>query len=785
MQEIQESELLPDEALALEQEKKLQILEKLEAFGMALAKKRDQAIQGRLNSGIEQDWGEDIDSYNGLDDANKVEKGWEKPVSLGGVLTQNTRARDIRSTVFMNITRPYVDAAAAKIADMLLPTDDRNWSIKPTPIPELSEMVKNSMQGQQPIPNAGMMSPEMGMQPPPGMPPGMSQQQPPQPQQPPVDPNVQQAQQILKEATSRAEKAEEQIEDWLVECQYHAEIRKVIEDSAKLGTGVLKGPFPEKRKKSMFRQDQGMAALEIVEEIKPSCRRIDPENLFPDPACGEDIHNGSYVWERDYITARQLKELIGVPGYVESQIAAVIEEGPQKKMTDGRLEKTPLQDGERFEIWYCHCFAEREDLEVAGVEVPDGQVPTIPAMVTMVNDRVIKGALNPFDTGEFPYHLFPWQRRPDMPWGMGVARQVRTPQRMLNAATRNMMDNAGLSAGPQVVLKRGVIEPADGNWSLSPRKLWYAKNDADIQSVQSAFAVFSIETRQAELMNIIQYAQKMSEDVTGLPMILQGQQGQAPETVGGMQMLSNNASSVLRRLARTFDDTITEPFIRRMYSWLMLYGEDDKIKGDYIIDARGSTSLVERDIQNTQIAQMAALVTNPAFGLSPDKWVKEYLKSLRFDPAKFELSEEEKAQAAQQPPPEAPQVQAAKIRAEVDMKKAEMTTQVDQMRIKRDTDRDLIYVQAEDKRTQNEFTSRREELMVRRELEMLKYANQQKVTLDQIKSDMAQTAAKLRVQKELSAASHVMSMKKHVTPQAATPPTEPAGRAQPGKAFEQ
>ena len=798
MQEVidDSAELLPDEVLAMEQDKKLRILEKLEAFGTALAKKRQQAITGRSNSGIEQDWAEDLDSYNGLDDANRTDKNWEKPVSLNGVLTQGIpqRGNGVRSTVFMNITRPYVDAAAAKIADMLLPTDDRNWSIKPTPIPELDGVIKNAlgqapigqaMNGQQPgAPNMGQMSPGMGMPVNAGAMGGnaaINGQM--QPQQPNIDPQVQQAQQILKDAAQRAEKAQTQIEDWLIECQYHAEIRKVIEDSAKLGSGILKGPFPEKRKKTQFKQDQGMAMLEVIEEIKPSCRRIDPQNFYPDPACGEDIANGNYVWERDYITARQLKELVGVPGYVDSQIAAVIEEGPQKKHADGSKQFT--NEDERYEIWYFTGFAEREDLECAGVEVPEGQVPTIPAVITMVNDRVIKGALNPFDTGDFPYHVFPWQRRPDMPWGMGVARQVRTPQRMLNAGTRNMMDNAGLSAGPQVVLRRGAVEPADGQWSLTPRKIWYVKNDADVQSVQNAFSIFSIETRQAELMNIIQFSMKMAEDITGLPMILQGQQGQAPDTVGGMQLLANNASSVLRRLARTFDDTITEPFIRSMYNWLMMYSDDDSIKGDYIIDARGSTSLVERDIQNTEIAQMGQLVLNPAFGLSPDKWIKEYLRSRRFDPAKFEMSDEEKQALAQQQQPVAPQVQAAQIRAETDLKKTEMQANMQMQKIKVDTDRDRAYVEAETQRTTNEFQSRREELMVRRELEMLRYANQQKVTLDQIKSDMAQTAAKLRVQKELSALGHTVAMKKHVTPQAMTPPTEPAGRAPNGQAFQQ
>ena len=57
--------------------------------------------------------------------------------------------------------------------------------------------------------------------------------------------------------------------------------------------------------------------LIIKEEIKPTSKRIDFWNFYPDPACGENIHNGAYTWERDLLTERQIRELKGTPGYIE------------------------------------------------------------------------------------------------------------------------------------------------------------------------------------------------------------------------------------------------------------------------------------------------------------------------------------------------------------------------------------------------------------------------------------------------------------------------------------
>jgi hypothetical protein len=181
---------------------------------------------------------------------------------------------------------------------------------------------------------------------------------------------------------------------------------------------------------------------------------------------------------------------------------------------------------------------------------------------------------------------------------------------------------------------------------------------------------------------------------------------------------------------------------------------------------------------------------NPAFGLSPAKWVEEMLKSQRIDPKRLQLDDEEKAAMAQQQPAPAPQVMAAEIRAKTELQKTQMQLQAEmeqsqqenqllQTRIQVDTDRDRAYVEAEMARAQAEHQARMAELQVKRELEMLKYANAQKVSLDQIKADLARDAAKINLQRELAGAANSLK-----AAQVLTPPVEPAGRAPEGQAFQ-
>lgn len=742
----------------------------LDALGLSLTFKLAEAKSARAASGIEDDWIGDQEFYDGYDDLNRSEfvKSASKPTSSGasGEATVKTGG----SKVFPNITQPYVDAGAARVGDMLLPTGDRNFAVDPTPIPEIGKLVAQInaaiAQEQQ---AAAQMQQQGGL-------PGGAPAQPVMPQ-PTAEQQAEQLFAKLKaEASRKADKAQTRIDDWLTEANYHSEVRKMIDDCAKLGSGVMKGPIPVKRKSSKWTKDEtGNTVIEIIEEIKPASFRVDPWNLFPDPACGESIHNGSFVFERDYLSAKKLEDLIGLPGYLENQITKCLEEGVSQGESDPHRGRQSTKD--QFEVFYYHGQITAEEMDAAGCncDEEDGRrKKSYPVKITMVNGRVIRAALNPMDSGDFPYDVVPWKRRPNMPWGMGIARQMRTPQRMVVAATRNLMNNAGRAGGPQFVVRRGVT-PQDGVWEIRPDKIWLEGDESDGQA-GAPFLCITVPMLQAELMNIIQLGMKMAEDVTGLPMLLQGQQGKAPDTVGGMQILNNNGNSVLRRIARLFD-VFTELHIHRYYAWLMEYGEDDDEKGDFQIVARGSTALVERDIQNQEIVQVLQMSLNPNFGKNPKKTIDEYLKSRRFDPAAFDYTEEELAKLQQQQPPEDPRITAAKIMAESKIG-------VEQLQSKQEADLTVARAQLELDRRNFEAhqaeLNRQNDLVIasiNERMNSIQLTSAERQNLDKIKATLAETSAKLRTQTALAQSNW------HA-PQVANPAMEPQGRAPNGMAFQ-
>lgn len=771
---------------------------RLATIGQVMVKLRDEAKQARKASGIEDVWLACEEAYVGIDNANRHEfaaNRWVKPMSPDGPLTRETQTpSDGKSTIFIPITSRYVDAGAAKLSEILLPLDDKAFSFSETPVPDLIELKDDTSQivdeklgplwrpprkGETPVNQAGQQPPPVasGGQPvavpapadgavlPAGAaaPPG---------QVPLTAKDV--AEEQIEIARQKAKKAEKRIYDWMVECQHTAEAEKVIFDSARLGVGVLKGPFPiAKREVVANKAGEGVAVM-IRNSVKPGDKWVDPWNFFPDPACGENVHNGDHCFERDFFSEHQIRNLLKVPGYIRSQIEMVIALGPTGgKDEDAEKPNKPAaeQRKNQYEIWWFHGVLSRDDYwcicHAAGqTTTSDGLNEQVFAIVTMIGDHVVKAAFNPLDSGELPYHAVPWRRRPGQWAGIGVAEQVSAAQRITNASMRAMLNNAGVSAGAQIVLNRAGISPADGKWVITPNKLWYYESD-DNMAVEEAFGMFAVPNTTSQLNEIVQLGMRLAEESTNIPLVTQGQSGPTqPDTLGGMQLQNNNANQLLRQIGRTFDDYITEPLVRQYYEFLLLDPDvPDDEKGDFSINAHGSAALVERAIQDQMLGQMLAVSKDPAYGLNPRKTMKEFLKSKRFDPRTLENTEEEQARIDSQPPPKPYQIDVATINAQSREKIAAEAVEIDKGELT-----------LEAHRLRDESAARIREL-----------ENQ----VDDMKVRLAETTMKLNTQVQLAQRAAAEGKNKpgkrirsQRVPQVANAAIEPAGRAPNGQAFQ-
>lgn len=630
--------------------------ESLAMLVASLCDERKQAINKRKD--LENIWQTARNQYKGVDAAVKVSGQYEKGETLNSSLSsfRNTIDSD-RSTVVVNITRPYTNAGTARVADILLPTGKMPWALKLTPVSDL-QTVLGALKGY----------------------PSILQQIPL------YLPEVAQKIQDEDSAKEAILIAERIIKDWLKESDWAGVMRRQIIEAGITGTGVVKGPFPKERMVSsdvskilnllpLITDD--VTAQMLAKELEtmllytPQIECIKVENCYPDNSCGTDIQNGKFFWEKiPEVTRRQLRDMEKDPNYDGAAIKLALDEGPMDEVSQKQKDsKGP------YTLWIRTGLIEWKE----GDEEKSLGFGTC----TMLNDRIIKCSQFPLETERFPYNMLCWELRDNSWAGIGIPEQMETPQRGLIASVRALMDNMGYSVGPQVLEMDGLIEPIDGNdVKLRPYKRWRVKSglpgiDA-MTEAKNAMAFLEFPNYLNEIMPVIQFWLKMAEDTTGLSLLLQGQA--VTDAVGVSQQLMNNSTTNLRLIVKEWDDKVCKPLLKDFYEWVQLYGPDEA-RGDAVVEPLGSTTLIVKELQQQALLQISQQVLQPIYGVSPKKWMESYLEGFQIDMETLELSEEERQQletASKQPDPK---VIAAQIEAQAEVYKADLKKEVDTLRL--------------------------------------------------------------------------------------------------------
>lgn len=638
---------------------------------------------------VEKRWLDDLRQFHGkYDDKTLTE------------LTNNKK-----STLFINQTRPKTNAMEARLSDMLFPTDDRNWGIQPTPVPELTVEAEEAAKEA-----AGLKRQAAGMEE--GEPNAEAVQQ----QANEAEQKSREIQARMDEARKRARSMEEEIEDRLRECEYPQQAREVIRDACQLGTGIMKGPIIGGRSRRSWQEqtdeETGRTAhvMAQVQDQRPVYWRVDPWSYFPD-FDARSMDDNESVFERHLMNPKELRKLAREPGFDADAIRRVLRDKPQSTtptyVTDLRSITGAYQDVtvDRYHVWEYHgpltaeemrdlatAFEKPEMTEDLGLDGEDiDPLIEVQAVIWFCQGEVLKFGIHHLDSGDPIYSVFNLEQDEASIFGFGVPYIMRDAQKALSAAWRTMMDNAGLSSGPQIVVNKEAVEPANGVWGLEPRKIWLRKAGAAPNAI--AFESYDVPMHQAELANIIELSRRNIDEETSMPMIAQGEQGShTTETAHGMSLLMNATNVVFRRIVKNFDDDMTTPNIRRLYDWLMQFSDKEHIKGDFEVDARGTSVLLVREMQSANL--MAFLMQ---FGAHPS--LSQFLKdgglpALRrlvqtmMIPADEviktdeELAEEAAAQA--EAPPE-PQPEIMKLEAEMNKAQMESQTKLELAQIERET----------------------------------------------------------------------------------------------------
>ena len=567
------------------------------------------AIIGRLDREAEERVGKrDLVEKRWLDDLSQYHGRYSE-----SLIKELKDAR--KSTLYINSTRPKTNAMASRLSDMLFPTDDRNWGIQPTPVPELTVEAEAAASAAAEAETAAVAEPDdQGLQ-----------QAAAQAEQ-----RADTVQAIMDEARKRSRAMEEEIDDHLREAKYAAQARVIIDDACKLGSGIIKGPVIGERSRKAWQQQDllddngdvleqggGEFALNNVEDPRPVFWRTNPWNFFPD-LDATTLEDSEGNFERHLMNNKQLRRLARQPGFDQDAIRRLLLAKPEESIphyiADIRSITGAYHDSisDQYHIWEYHGPLSLEDMrDVATLMADKGiqedlkefeadPLQEIEAVVWFCQGEMLKFGLHYLDSGEPIYSIFNLEKDDASIFGFGIPYIMRDPQKAMAAAWRILLDNAGLSSGPQIVINEGIIEPQNGVWTLEARKIWLRKSGAPKN--EKPFEIFEIPSHIEQLTALIELCKKNIDEETSMPIIAQGEQGtHVTKTATGMSLLMNSVNVVFRRIVKNWDDDMTTPTIRRMYDFLMQFSPKEHIKGDFEVDARGTSVLLVREMQSQNL----------------------------------------------------------------------------------------------------------------------------------------------------------------------------------------
>jgi hypothetical protein len=472
------------------------------------------------------------------------------------------------------------------------------------------------------------------------------------------------------------------IDDQLTECDYQAQCRDVIDDACKIGTGIMEGPIASgKTRRGWSKQKNGTYKLTFSDDKRPSFQRVDPWAFFPDPDAVK-IHDSEDNYIRFLWKAKELREFARKDGVDKTAVRNLLimgSRGPAPSYL-GRLRtltgETVDLPKDLFHVWkFSGVITGQDKVDLAILFEDEGSYSEAiegdpleehHCVIWFSQASILKFDTHPLDSYECTYSVFNLEKDESSIWGYGVPRMMRDPQAALNAAWRMLMDNGGLATGDQIIINRRHVQPVDGKWTLSPRKLWELTDSAAQASVDisTVFSNFSIDSHLTDLASVIELTYRQIDDGSGIPQIAQGlPDGTSPTpTPVGTEVLRANASNIIfRRTVKNWDDDMTVPNIRRSYDWNMQFSDREDIKGDFDVKPRGASVLLVRELQSNNLMVIATQFGgHPIFGkyLKNLQMLREIFRAHMLDHTEYVLDDEQ-ARVAEEEEAAAMEAQAA------------------------------------------------------------------------------------------------------------------------------
>ena len=427
---------------------------------------------------------------------------------------------------------------------------------------------------------------------------------------------------LMEDAADKMERMKRQIQDQFVEGGMVNGFNAFISDLSTYPAAILKGPTVRRVKQLDWTQDpDGSYSPKVQEKLIPTYSRVDPFRFYPEP--GVTKLSEGYCIEHHRLSKADLSDLLGVPGYDDGAIRAVLAEGANSEwLWSAEYTKADLEgkynlwreDSNKFdalEFWGPVSGQDLIDFGLDASEVLD-VAKMYDACVWLIGSWVIKATLNYDPLGQTPYHMTSAVKRPGALWGVSYPELIEDVQSMCNAAARALANNMGLASGPQVEVSVDRLAEGEKVSRVYPWKIWQTVSDP-LGSGQAAVRFNQPDDRSGALLGVYGQFARMADEQSGIPAYVYGDGavGGAGRTASGLSMLMGSAGKGIRQTIMHIDFDVIGPIVTAQYNWNMQYIDDASIKGDCEVIPRGAVTLANREQLNVRRVEFLQATANP------------------------------------------------------------------------------------------------------------------------------------------------------------------------------
>jgi len=568
-----------------------------EAAAQALQERQNQPMMLGLSEHVRMCWDVAKIAKKPIEDemlrALRQRNGQYEPDKLNQIKQQGG------SEIYMMITEVKCRAAESWLRDILLDSGTPPWDIVPTPIPDLSPLDRREIQDIFASEVLTMLQ--------------ENQKAPSKEEMAQIKEMVSQDYRfkVLQDAQNRADKMKLKIEDQFAQGGWADSFNDFITDLVTFPCAFIKGPIVRRQRTLGWKTVMGKTVVEPTERLAPEFERVDPFRIYPEPGITR-IEEG-YLFEHHPLSRSDLSDLIGVPGYDEDAIRRILDEGSGPSWINEDVELIKNEEERKFysymrptdvfdalEFWGKVSGKMLREWGLNEEEIPD-EAQEYDANVWMIGNYVIKAVLNYDPLGQKPYCKTSFIKCPGAFWGKGIPEIIEDIQNVCNAAARALVNNMGIASGPQVEVNLERIPPNEDITQMSPWKIWQVTNDP-MGSSAPAVRFTQPEDNASTLVAVYDKFARLADDHSGIPAYLYGNtdvQG-AGRTSSGLSMLMGAAGKGIRQVVGHIDGDVIKPIVQRQFVYNMRYDEDESIKGDVQVVARGAVNLAVKETVNVR-----------------------------------------------------------------------------------------------------------------------------------------------------------------------------------------